>query len=731
MMSMELRKFAENVLFATSLDAKLAPPPPGVTDLSPGPERPSPSAPGRPSELLFKESTTPKTRFPSLQQLDQIQERGRLLHFFANHELLAVELMALVLLRFPDAPPAFRRGVFQTLQDEQEHTRLYIDRMRACGMTFGELPVSGFFWRAVSGMQSPVDYVAGLSLTFEQANLDFARHFATGFRTVGDAESASLLDRIYHDEIAHVAYGLKWFRRWKNPGQSDWDAFCNHLKFPLSPQRAKGFSVNVQGRLAAGFEPDFIAQLEVFSQSKGRTPTVFLFNPFAEGYLASGSAFNPVKHQAALARDLAHLPMFLGHPDDVVLVPRRPRIEFLASLNQAGLGIPEFVPLDTPGAIEALSRRKLSALRPWAWSPDSVERLAPLQSAVTDESFRLSLAQLANPVLADLYSKAWSAAFLRDFLQCRVPESTATTSTAGAPPASHRTMNQGAAPPWLCSSEVVGVAVLSVDAALEAVAQVRARGHHRVVIKESLGLAGSNAIRLWEPEILESQRQWMANRLRKGHPLVVEPWLEREFDFSIQLERHTTGLQILGYTALVNDARGQFIANWAAPDHALRPPSRVIELLRDPTRTVDLPLELHRCFADLVAALDLRLASFGYVGPLGIDAFVYRLPDGSRRLKPVVEINPRHTMGRLNLELMRHVQAGSYGSFRILNRAQLEAQGFADFPAYAAVLAQRHPLQFDGHPKPRLREGALCLSDPATAESCLAILHVARSADPR
>ena len=75
--------------------------------------------------------------------------------------------------------------------------------------------MSGYFWRAVSGMASPMDYVAGLSLTFEQANLDFARHFSMCFAEVGDADSAKLLQKIYRDEIGHVAYGLKWFRRWK------------------------------------------------------------------------------------------------------------------------------------------------------------------------------------------------------------------------------------------------------------------------------------------------------------------------------------------------------------------------------------------------------------------------------------------------------------------------------------------------------------------------------------
>ena len=216
--------------------------------------------------------------------------------------------MALVLLRFPDAPAAFRKGVLQTLKDEQEHTQLYLRRMKECGVHFGELPVSGYFWRSVSVMENPMDYVSSLCLTFEQANLDFARHFAQGFATVGDAATAKLLEKIYRDEIGHVAYGLKWFRRWKNPGESDWEAFCRQLKFPLSPQRAKGMTLNVEGRRAAGLDAQFIAELDVFSQSKGRTPNVFVFNPFAEAIIAHGKSFNPTKHQAQLARDLENLP---------------------------------------------------------------------------------------------------------------------------------------------------------------------------------------------------------------------------------------------------------------------------------------------------------------------------------------------------------------------------------------------------------------------------------------
>jgi hypothetical protein len=98
---MELREIAERVLFATSLEEKLQTPD-GVTDEFPGSPIITPRTPGRPPHLVFKPTGTARGEFPGTRQLEQNQERGRLLHFFANHELLATELMALVLLKFPD-----------------------------------------------------------------------------------------------------------------------------------------------------------------------------------------------------------------------------------------------------------------------------------------------------------------------------------------------------------------------------------------------------------------------------------------------------------------------------------------------------------------------------------------------------------------------------------------------------------------------------------------------------
>ncbi len=736
---MELRELAERVLLATTLEEKLHCPA-AITDEKPGAAIVAPSAPGRPPELRFKPQGSGKGEFPGTNQLEDARERGRLLHFFANHELLATELMALVLLRFPDAPAAFRRGVLQTLKDEQNHTRLYIDRMQECGVHFGELPVSGYFWRAISGMESPMDYVAGLSLTFEQANLDFARKFSADFQTVGDAASARLLEKIYQDEIAHVAYGLKWFRRWKNPTQTDWEAFCRQLRFPLSPARAKGPVINFDGRRSAGFESRFIDELNVYSQSKGRTPSVFVFNPLAEAFIAQGRAFNPTKHQVQLVRELENLPQFLCRQDDIVLVNRRPSVEFLNGLKEAGFALPEFVeiagmecgsvlnpgeriandssaPVDrerTPSVnLATLQLRKLGRLQPWAWGPDSLELLAPLFEKVTAESRRPD--QRYNRKIAQLYSKVWSAELLRKLLMLfesqNATNNTARPSIRSEPPAER----------WLCTAQEVGVAVDSMDAAHAAIATIRARGHHKIVIKEALGLAGGNAIRLWEPEVLPAQTRWMQRAFESGQQLVVEPWLEREIDFSAQLEMTSEGLKLCGYTGLTNDARGQFQANWARSGSERRIPPQAIDLLQDPA---DIGRRVERLYAELFVMLEIELACADYIGPVGIDAFVYRSQDGHCCLKPLVEINPRYTMGRVTLELLKHACPGRCGEFRLVNRPAVRHEGYDSLGSFACSLINRFPLELRGHPHLRIYSGVVCLNDPASAQTSLATFRV-------
>ncbi len=448
-----------------------------------------------------------------------------------------------------------------------------------------------------------------------------------------------------------------------------------------------------------------------------RGPTVLIFNPFAEGYIARGKGFTPVKHQAMLAEDLASLPQFLGQPGDVVLLGKRPSAGHLNVLEHAGFPLPEFVEL-REGHIDlasSLCQRQLGSLRPWAWGPDSVELLEPLFARVAGDA--RSASQYFNDDVARLYSKAWSAGFLRKALaRCRGGHE-GSSPGAGAP--SHP--GAVAAEAWLCSEQEVGTVVDSLDDALEAVAAVRRRGHHRVVVKEAHGVAGHNAIRLWEPELLPAQRQWLAHALKRSRQLVVEPWLERELDFSVQLEMGPHGLELCGYTGLVNDRKGQFLANWAEADYTRCLPAQVARLFGAQAGVSE---RLERVYREIFSVLEAELQRVGFAGPVNMDALVYRTPRGDCRLKPVVEINPRYTMGRLTVELMKHTCPGSGGLFRLVTRSQARTAGFASLSNYARWLRERGGLRLEGEPAPKIRQGAFCLNDPEEARVCLATFEV-------
>ena len=85
---MELREVAERILFAETLEEKLIRPR-GVVDNHPGNAIITPSKPIRPPGLSMQDCD--KVPFPGIHKIESNEDRGILMHFLANHELLALE----------------------------------------------------------------------------------------------------------------------------------------------------------------------------------------------------------------------------------------------------------------------------------------------------------------------------------------------------------------------------------------------------------------------------------------------------------------------------------------------------------------------------------------------------------------------------------------------------------------------------------------------------------------
>jgi uncharacterized ferritin-like protein (DUF455 family) len=589
-----LRAFAEQILFGATLDDKLATP--DGDDRDPGPAIEVPAKPARPKNLEFP-SGRATFEFPTPKQLESDAMRGKALHYFANHELLALELMALVLLRFPDAPQSFRAGLVRTMVDEQKHLRLYRARMNALGVEIGDVPVNDYFWRAMKDVRSPLDFVLSMSLTFEQANLDFTRYYAELCERAGDTATADVLHTVYRDEIRHLRHGVEWFDRWRGEGD-DWDAYRSSLSAPLSPARAKGPIFDEDGRRKAGLSDRFIRELSVYSKSKGRTPTVFAFEAGCEDAISAPKSSTP---RAALdvEHDLGPLMMFLAKKDDVVLVHERPSTDHLRTLQSAGFELPQLAtfgdPIDGPFA----------AFVGWGSSPRSRRRaedvgmsLPETDDAIFSKTFALSLRaeMFALPEVAPLVEPDRAA---------------------------------------ICCG---------VEAALAHARSLFDLGFERAVAKAPYSSSGRHRVFLTQAPLEPNVERWLADRT-----VIVEPWLARVRDLSLSIDVREHEVERVSFDHFLTDDRGRYRG------HVLAPP------------LAGLDLEPLFARADPFAALDPiaslvgdRLRGRGHLGPAGIDMLLYD-SRGRLCLHPLVEVNPRLTMGFIARALKKRIAPGRQG----------------------------------------------------------------------
>ena len=267
---MELRAFAERILLTASIEAKLQPLDGVIEDSQPGePQRIE--VPARPANLQFAAPrTTPAMPHPLA--LEDEAKRAVTHHIMANHELQALEVMAWVLLAFPEAPTEFRAGIARVMADEQRHTRMHMERSSRLGLEFGDLPVNCYIWKQTRTFHTLLDYIAVLPLVFEARNLDHTLELEAAFQKVGDPRSAALMRRIHEDEIEHVAFGMHWLRALKNPTDSEWEAYCAHLHWPMSATKSYGDEFQREARIKSGMPEEFMERLDTLRQKPIPTP---------------------------------------------------------------------------------------------------------------------------------------------------------------------------------------------------------------------------------------------------------------------------------------------------------------------------------------------------------------------------------------------------------------------------------------------------------------------------
>jgi uncharacterized ferritin-like protein (DUF455 family) len=169
------------------------------------PERPA--RPERP-ELL------PASRMPKRGRGGSERGRIALLHALAHIEFGAIDLAFDLAGRFGgDFPPEFVGDWFSVGADEAMHFALLDRRLKALGSGYGALPAHDGLWEAAADTAHDVlARLAVVPMVLEARGLDVSPATIARLEAAGDVRSAAILDRIYHDEIRHVAAGTKWFK---------------------------------------------------------------------------------------------------------------------------------------------------------------------------------------------------------------------------------------------------------------------------------------------------------------------------------------------------------------------------------------------------------------------------------------------------------------------------------------------------------------------------------------
>ncbi len=559
---------------------------------------------------------------------------------FAHHELMAVELFAWALLRWPDLPSELRADFVRTLADEQRHCRLYLDHLASLGSDLAQHRLSNYFWRHVPAIEASPHgvraFLAAVGLTLEQANLDFSITYRDAFREAGDEEGARILQQVHDDEIAHVSLAASWLRRLGPPGADTIEAYSEAVPFPLSAARAKGRRFDVAGRRAAGLDEPFIEFIRKArsSQEMARSTRKLKLKAAPEKKSSDPCAADstPAFRGLLLYPNLGAEEM--PGKGGVVMTPTT-----LPSLRLWRLLFARSSEFMIPVS-SAETRRAVRSLND-SWWPVELESTAdqPAFPWLEYESgvvpWIASARIQANPsyrgqpilgpppgVVARVHDKAFAVRAARD---------------------EELLDKELAQLPLVLDPEVLSHPDEAVRLMSEAIESWPEWAGRNFTLKPRLGTSGRGRVPgvNGKPDC-PAVRGALKRMIRKGGA-ILEPWFDRVEDLSVQLHVSPEGdVTLLGSLEQIVAPSGVYLGHRAEFD------SRGRVFSGSPH---------DESMREAAARLAQLAQAEGFHGPCGVDGFVLRAPDeaGNERnlLRSVVEFNARFTLGTIVIGLIR------------------------------------------------------------------------------
>jgi uncharacterized ferritin-like protein (DUF455 family) len=145
--------------------------------------------------------------------------RREILHRHMTNEMTSVDMAAICVAEFPDAPWELRMELARQAWDEARHVRVLYRRLKELGGHKGEFPITTLEWDITCACDNLVGRITIQNRTLEAGAMDVIGLITQTMRTAGDTTTADILDGINTDEIQHVRFANRWIKKLaqKNP----------------------------------------------------------------------------------------------------------------------------------------------------------------------------------------------------------------------------------------------------------------------------------------------------------------------------------------------------------------------------------------------------------------------------------------------------------------------------------------------------------------------------------
>ena len=186
-----------------------------------------------------------------------------LLHALAHIEFNAIDLAWDIVARFTNhqMPRAYYDDWVTVALEEARHFQSLEQALNGLGATYGAEPAHDGLWDAAAKTAHDLrERLAVVPMTLEARALDTAPNTIRRLADAGDTATAAILQRIFADEISHVAAGVRWFETLcRAAGEDPTTAYQRIAQYHFTKGLKAPF--NLEARMQAGYPPVYYQSL--------------------------------------------------------------------------------------------------------------------------------------------------------------------------------------------------------------------------------------------------------------------------------------------------------------------------------------------------------------------------------------------------------------------------------------------------------------------------------------